>query len=321
MTNSHTQQDIIITESSENERLDQALAKLLPAYSRTQIKDWIDSGNITLNGKLTKASTKVKSGDSISVTPVLRAEIAYDAEDIPLNIIHEDHAIIVINKPPGLVVHPGAGNASSTLLNALLHHCPQLKTLPRAGILHRLDKNTSGLLVIAKTEDALRSLNTQMKKREISREYQAIVYGDLISGGTVDAPIDRHPIHRTRMGIVETGKAAITHYRVMERYRNITRLKVKLETGRTHQIRVHMSHIRHPLIGDTLYGGRVQLSKGMSEELIQALRCFKRQALHAFALGFTHPESSEPVNFSADLPDDLQKLIATLKIDSERKSS
>jgi 23S rRNA pseudouridine1911/1915/1917 synthase len=320
MNNNQMQkQEITIPESHTGDRLDQALAKLMPTYSRSQIKEWIDSGNVTLNGEHVKAKVKVNDGDVVCVTPVARPEITYEAEDIPLNIIHEDEAIIIINKPPGLVVHPGAGNTKATMLNALLHHCPQLKQLPRAGILHRLDKNTSGLLVIAKTEDALRDLSAQLKNRDISREYQALVYGELISGGTVDAPIDRHPVYRTRMGIVETGKSAITHYRVMERYRSITRLKVKLETGRTHQIRVHMSHTRHPLVGDTLYGGRVQLAKGMSDELIQALRGFKRQALHAFELGFIHPVSKEWVTYKADLPDDMSNLIDALKKDVSEK--
>lgn len=310
-------QQITIPETSAGERLDQAVAKLLPAFSRTQIKDWIDCGNITVNGATTKAKYRVKEGDIVDITPIARPEISHDAEDIPLNIIHEDDAIIIINKQPGLVVHPGAGNATATMLNALLHHCPDLKALPRAGILHRLDKNTSGVLVIAKTEDALRELSTQLKDRDISREYQAIVYGQLISGGSVDEPIDRHPVHRTRMGIVETGKHALTHYRIAEKYRSITRLKVKLETGRTHQIRVHMSHIRHPIVGDTLYGGRVQLAKGMTEELIQELRNFKRQALHAFKLGFTHPTNKEWVEYTAELPEDMQNLITALRNDMQ----
>lgn len=306
---------ITIPDELVNERLDQALAKLLPEYSRTQLKQWIETDQVTLNGVSVKAKTRVKGGDLITVHPVLRAEPAWQAQNIPLNIVHEDDAVIIINKPAGLVVHPGAGNANSTLLNALLHHEPNLKALPRAGILHRLDKDTSGLLIIAKTPEALKHLSQQLKARTLSREYQTIVYGQLISGGKVDAPIDRHSMQRKRMAVVDTGKHAVTHYRVMEKYRSLTRLKVKLETGRTHQIRVHMSHIRHPIAGDVLYGGRVLLSKGMSEELILSLRKFKRQALHAFAVGFIHPVSEEWVSFEADIPEDMQNLIAVLRED------
>lgn len=312
--NNHT---VTIPEELANERLDQALAKLLPEYSRTQLKQWIESDQVTLNGERVKAKTKVKSDDVITVQPVLRPEPAWKAQDIPLNIVHEDDAVIIINKPAGLVVHPGAGNSDATLLNALLHHSPALKLLPRAGILHRLDKDTSGLLIIAKTPAALKHLSQQLKARTLAREYQTIVYGELISGGKVDAAIDRHPIHRKRMAVVETGKPAVTHYRVMEKYRGLTRLKVKLETGRTHQIRVHMSYIRHPIAGDTLYGGRVQLAKGMSEDLIKCLRQFKRQALHAFAIGFMHPVSEEWVTFEAGLPQDMQHLIAALQEDAK----
>lgn len=309
---------VTIPDELAHERLDLALAKLLPEFSRTQLKQWIESDQVTLNGELVKGKTRVKSGDIVIVHPVLRPEPAWKAENIPLNIIHEDDAVIIINKPAGLVVHPGAGNSSSTLLNALLHHSPELKNLPRAGILHRLDKDTSGLLIVAKTPEALKDLSHQLKKRTLVREYQTVVYGELISGGKVEAAIDRHPIHRKKMAVVETGKPAVTHYRVMEKYRSLTRLKVKLETGRTHQIRVHMSYIRHPIAGDTLYGGRVQLAKGMSEELIQCLRKFKRQALHAFAVGFMHPVSGEWVDFETDIPEDMRDLISTLREDAKR---
>lgn len=310
-------QHIIIPEEHANERLDQVLAKLMPAYSRTQIKEWIDSGAVLVNDTPSKGKYKVKGGESVKVEINIKQQPAWQAQKIPLTIVYEDEALIIINKPVGLVVHPGAGNTESTLLNALLHHAPQLQELPRAGILHRLDKDTSGLLLIAKTAAALKNLSAQLKKREISREYQAIVYGKMISGGTVDAPINRHPLQRKRMAVVETGKYAVTHYRVAEKYRAHTRLKLQLETGRTHQIRVHMNHIHHPIVGDSTYGGRVQLSKGMSEELIQALRRFKRQALHAYALGFTHPETDEWVQFEIDLPDDMQKLMKLLREDTK----
>ena len=317
-TNSNKNNQVVtIPDELANERLDQALAKLLPEYSRTQIKQWIENEQVTLNGATVKAKTRIKSGDIIAVQPVLRPEPQWLAQNIPLTIVHEDDAVLIINKPAGLVVHPGAGNADSTLLNALLHHLPDLKSLPRAGILHRLDKDTTGLLMIAKTPAALKHLSAQLKNRTLVREYQAIVYGALISGGKVDAALDRHPLQRKRMAVTETGKTAVTHFRVMEKYRSITRLKVKLETGRTHQIRVHMSHIHHPIVGDVVYGGRVQLAKGMSEELIQCLRKFKRQALHAFSLGFAHPETEEWLTFTADVPDDMQQLITVLRDDTK----
>ncbi len=318
-TNTNKNNQIVtIPEELTNERLDQALAKLLPEYSRTQIKLWIDSDQVLVNGCSVKAKTRVKSGDSVSVHATIKPQPEWKAENIPLNVAYEDDAVLIINKPAGLVVHPGAGNPESTLLNALLHHSPGLKDLPRAGILHRLDKETTGLLIIAKTAEALKHLSYQLKKRTLVREYQAVVYGEFISGGKVDAPIDRHPMQRKRMAVVDTGKTAVTHYRVMEKYRSLTRLKVKLETGRTHQIRVHMSHIRHPIAGDVLYGGRVQLAKGMSEELILCLRKFKRQALHAFSVGFTHPVSEEWITVEAELPDDMQTLIAVLREDAKR---
>ncbi len=308
---------LIIPHELAGMRLDAALAKLLPTYSRSQIQEAIASGSVLINSQVEKGKHKLKGGETITVSIILKPQPVYSAQNIPLNIIHEDEALILINKPAGLVVHPGAGNNHSTLLNALLHHAPQLKDLPRAGILHRLDKDTSGLLIIAKTFPALRSLSSQLKKRSLAREYQAIVYGSMISGGTVDAPIERHHLQRKRMNVSETGKPAITHYRIAEKYRAHTRLSVKLETGRTHQIRVHMTHIRHPLIGDPIYGGRVQLSKGMSPELIQQIRSFKRQALHAFALGFTHPITQETMRFELPLPADMTQLIQALREDTK----
>jgi 23S rRNA pseudouridine1911/1915/1917 synthase len=220
-----------------------------------------------------------------------------------------------------MVVHPAAGSPNNTLLNALLHHAPELKDLPRAGIVHRLDKDTSGLLVIAKTPAALHYLNIQMKKRLITRIYQAVICGTLTSGGTVDEPIGRHPIQRKRMTVIETGKPAVSHYRVVEKYRNHTRVKVQLETGRTHQIRVHMAHIRHPVFGDQTYGGRLQLPKGASAELIKTLREFKRQALHACELGLTHPVTKKAMTWQVPLPSDIQELIRALKDDTEANRS
>lgn len=305
-----------IPDQYRNERLDQVLTKLIPDYSRTQIKTWLKEEAILINQAPAKANLKVKGGEAVTLNARITLDAPWVAQAIPLNIEYEDEAVLIINKPAGLVVHPGANNNDKTLLNALIHHAPQLKALPRGGILHRLDKDTSGLLVIAKTPAALKSLSLQLKKRSIVREYQAIVYGILISGGTIEAPIGRHPLKRKRMSVDEMGKNAITHYRVAEKYRAHTRLKLRLETGRTHQIRVHMQHIHHPIVGDPVYGGRVRLSKGMTPELIDVLRHFKRQALHAFALGFIHPETGTLMRFEIPLPDDFKQLIAVLRKDT-----
>ncbi len=310
---------LTIATPAPTQRLDQVLASLLPDYSRSQIKAWIDDGFVLVNDQPASGKMKLRGGEIVTVVPQLRELIQSVAQDIPLNIVHEDSALLIINKPIGLVVHPGAGNPDNTLMNALLHHAPELRALPRAGILHRIDKNTSGLLVIAKSESALTHLGEQLKERTLGREYQAIVYGNMISGGTVDAPIDRHPIDRKRMHVSETGKMAITHYRVAERFPFHTLLNIKLETGRTHQIRVHLSHIHYPLVGDVAYGGRVQLKKGMGNELITALREFKRQALHAFALNLIHPETGETMRFEAPLPADMLSLLDVLRCDKNRK--
>jgi 23S rRNA pseudouridine1911/1915/1917 synthase len=297
-------------------RLDQALSKLLTGYSRTQIQDWIKSQEITVNGKPAKTKDVVIGGESIEVNAQLKAQPAWEAQAIDLDVIYEDDALLIINKPIGMVVHPGSGNSNNTMLNALLHHAPQLKELPRAGIIHRLDKDTSGLLVVAKTADALTDLSTQLKNRTISRIYQAIIFGIVTSGGTVDEPIARHPMQRKRMAVMDTGRPSVTHFRVMEKYRNHTRVKVKLETGRTHQIRVHMAHIQHPLLGDPVYGGRLQLPKGATPPLVDILRKFKRQALHAYELGLIHPVTREAMTWRAPLPQDLLELIEILRNDT-----
>lgn len=298
-------------------RLDQAIAKLLPEYSRTLVQEWIKNATLKLNDLPTKAKVIVKGNEVITIDTQAKAQPAWEAQAIDLNIVYEDEALLVINKPAGMVVHPAAGNPDKTLLNALLHHCPELQNLPRAGIIHRLDKDTSGLLVIAKTASAVKQLTAQIKAHSITRIYQTIVSGVLISGGTIDAPIARHPIQRLRMAVIETGKDSITHYRVIERYRAHTRLKVQLETGRTHQIRVHMAHVRHPILGDQVYGGRLQLPKGASPELVAQLRQFKRQALHAAELSLTHPVTHKTMTWQAALPDDMKQLIETLKSDAQ----
>jgi 23S rRNA pseudouridine1911/1915/1917 synthase len=309
------QQSFIMPDHLGGMRLDQALSKFLTEYSRTQIQDWIKKNEITVNDKVARARDIVLGGEKIDVLATMKSYPEWKAEAITLDIVYEDDSLLVINKPAGMVVHPGAGNTSQTLLNALLHHVPALQALPRAGIVHRIDKNTSGLLVIAKTDIALKKLSDQLKKHTISRIYQAVVTGVLTGGGTIDQPIGRHPIQRKRMAVIETGKPAITHYRIVEKYRAYTRVKVQLETGRTHQIRVHFSYKHHALLGDQTYGGRLQLPKGASPELIQTLRTFKRQALHASELELIHPETGQEVRFHAPLPNDMIELINTLKLD------
>ncbi len=298
-------------------RLDQALAKLLPDYSRTLIQEWIKAGNITVDQALPKNRMLMLGGEQIIIQAVTKPQPAYAAQAIALNVIFEDDALLVINKPIGMVVHPAAGNPDNTLLNALLYHANELHELPRAGIIHRLDKDTSGLLVIAKTQAAYFHLTKQLKERTVTRIYQAVVSGILLSGGSLDKPIGRHPIQRKKMAILETGKPAITHYRVIEHFRDHTRLKIQLETGRTHQIRVHMASIKHPVVGDQTYGGRLQLPKGASPELITELRQFKRQALHAIELGLVHPVTQKRISWQAPLPDDIQHLINVLRQDAE----
>jgi 23S rRNA pseudouridine1911/1915/1917 synthase len=311
------QETLIIPDHLGGLRLDQVLANLLPQFSRTQIQEWIKKGGITVDEQEWKARDIVLGGEKITINASRKTQPTWNAQAIHLNIIYEDDDLIVINKPVGMVVHPAVGNFDNTLLNALLHHAPTLQALPRAGILHRLDKNTSGLLVIAKTHHALQHLSKQLKAHEITRIYQAIVLGVMTSGGTIDEPIGRHPIQRKRMAVIETGKPAVTHYRVTERYLAHTRLKVQLETGRTHQIRVHMAHIRYPLLGDAVYGGRLQLPKRASNELIQTLREFKRQALHASELSLTHPVTNKIMTWHAPLPNDMQKLIEVLKAENK----
>jgi 23S rRNA pseudouridine1911/1915/1917 synthase len=310
------QHTLTLPENVAGMRLDQALSSLFPDYSRTQIQEWIKNGEITLNDLVPKNKEIVLGGETVVINGTVKQPHTWHAEDIALNIVYEDDAIIVIYKPAGMVVHPAAGNFTSTLLNALLHHAPELQKLPRAGIVHRLDKDTSGLLVIAKTQPALLSLTKQLKARTFERIYQTVVNGLFISGGTVDAPIGRHPMQRLKMAIIDSGKPAITHFRVVEKYRGHTRLKVKLDTGRTHQIRLHMAHIKHPVLGDQTYGGRLQLPKNATPALVDKLREFKRQALHASELGIIHPVTQQPMSWRAPLPEDMQKLIECLRNDT-----
>ena len=297
-------------------RLDQALADLGPDYSRARWQQWIKKGDVLVDGKVWRPRDKVIGGESVVVDTEIEAEEHWQAEDIPLDIIYEDDSILVLNKPAGLVVHPAAGNRAGTMLNALLHHAPQLAGVPRAGIVHRLDKETSGLLVIAKTITAQKYLVEQLQDRAFDREYLTVVNGVMTAGGTIEADIGRHPVNRKRMAVVHNnGKEAITHYRVKQRYRSHTLASVKLETGRTHQIRVHMAHIQYPVFGDPVYGGRLRLPKNCDEAFMSILRGFKRQALHATRLGLTHPESGEWMEWQQPVPEDMQRLIESLEID------
>lgn len=298
-------------------RLDQVAAELLADYSRERLKGWIKDGSLTVDGQRGRPRDKVHGGELLWLRAEIKDDTRFLAEDIALDIIHEDEQVLVINKPPGLVVHPAAGNPDGTLLNALLHHVADAATLPRAGIVHRLDKDTSGLMVVARTLTAHAELVAQLQARTVSREYDAVVVGRMTAGGTVDAPIGRHPKDRKRQAISASGKPAITHYRVVERFRTHTHVRCRLETGRTHQIRVHMAHQRFPLIGDPVYGGRLKVPPGSSDTLKEILREFPRQALHARRLAFIHPASGEEVSFHSPLPDDLLTLMDYLREDVE----
>ena len=298
-------------------RLDQVLADLFPEYSRSKLKTWIQDGNVAVNGEvITVPRHKMQMDERVTVQAEMDVQVTSEAQDIALNIVYEDEHILVINKPADLVVHPGAGNPSGTVLNALLNHCPEIDKVPRAGIVHRLDKDTTGLMVVAKTIPAQTHLVDQLQRREMSREYEAVALGTMVAGGIVDAPIGRHATKRTHMAVREMGKPAVTHFRVIEKFRAYTHLRLKLETGRTHQIRVHMAHIKHPLLGDQVYGGRPRLPKGASEEFIAALRGFQRQALHAAQLSLFHPETEEWMTWKAPLPQDMQDLLKAVKKDT-----
>ena len=305
-----------VSDDSYGQRLDQVVVDFLPDYSRSRIQKWIKQGNVLVNNMPSKAKSKLKGGEHISISIEQEEQGEWLAEDIPLDIIYEDESILVINKPVNMVVHPAAGNYSGTMLNALLFHCPELINIPRAGIVHRLDKDTSGLLVVAKTLTAQTHLVKQLQKRAFEREYEAIVMGEMTGGGTVNAPIGRHPTQRVKMAVVKNpnnGKEAITHYRIKERLHDYTCVQVRLETGRTHQIRVHMAHINYPVVGDPIYSGRLKLPADCNEELKQYLLDFTRQALHARKLGLKHPQSGQWIEWAVEAPQDMQQLKALLK--------
>ncbi len=304
--------NLAITEKENGKRLDQALATLLSDWSRSRLQQWIKSGQLQLNAAAASPKQKVFTGDKVTGTIIEQSENDDQPQDIPLNILFEDNAVAVINKPAGLVVHPGAGNKDGTLLNALLYHYPECANVPRAGIVHRLDKDTSGVMVVAKTLAAQHHLVKQLQARTVKRHYVALVVGELISGGVVNAAIGRANRDRLRMAVTAGGKEAITHYHILQHYQGMTLLECQLETGRTHQIRVHLAHLHHPLVGDPLYGGRQRTPKGLSAELREHVLAFPRQALHARKLSFLHPDDQREVTVETTLPEDFQQLLAPL---------
>jgi len=300
------------------QRLDQVAPQLFPDFSRSRLQSWIKLGNLQVDGKSARGKDKLNGGETLTLAAVLEQQNHWQPEPIPFDIVYEDEALIVINKQAGLVVHPAAGNRSGTLLNGLLHHCPELGQIPRAGIVHRLDKDTSGLMVVAKTLESHLALVQQLRDKEVSRIYQAVVCGLVTAGGKIDEPLGRHPVHRTKRAVSHGADAreAVSHYRVLQKFRSHTLVQVTLETGRTHQIRVHMTHLGFPLVGDPVYGGRPRIPKGSSPELISYLEKFKRQALHAWQLGLTHPHTGEAMSWQADIPEDMQALLELLETDN-----
>ncbi len=308
----------LIPEELAGLRFDQALAQLFPDYSRSRLQQWVKKGLIHVDGVSLRCKDKVSGGEKIILEALCgqeqdKATNEFSAEDLKLDIIYQDDAIIIINKPAGLVVHPAAGNWSGTLLNGLLHYFPELHEIPRAGIVHRLDKLTSGLMVVARTLKSHYSLVNALQERTVGREYLAVVQGTMVAGGTVDKPIGRHPVERKRMAVRDSGKEAITHYRIEQRFRDFVLLRVKLETGRTHQIRVHMASINHPLVGDPVYRGRLSIPAKAAEPLVVALKGFRRQALHAQRLTLLHPHSGEEMSFTSPQPADFVDLLKILE--------
>jgi 23S rRNA pseudouridine1911/1915/1917 synthase len=308
-----------IDEACSGMRLDQAAAQVFPEFSRARLQQWLKDGELLLDGKPARGKDKVLGGEELRLTRPEEVDTSYEPEALVLDVVYEDESLLVINKPVGLVVHPAAGNYSGTLLNGLLERCPELGGLPRAGIVHRLDKDTSGLMVVARTLEAHQDLVAQLQERTVNRLYDAVVQGVLTAGGTVDAPIGRHPANRQKraVGTGPDSRPAVTHYRIKGRYRSHTHLQCKLETGRTHQIRVHMAHIGHPIIGDQVYGGRMKPPKGAAPEFLEFLQQFRRQALHARVLGLEHPESGEYMEWESELPADMQQLLALLEQDRD----
>jgi 23S rRNA pseudouridine1911/1915/1917 synthase len=310
------QQKIVPAELS-GQRLDQALARMFPEYSRSRLKSWLLQGFITVNERSMRPRDAVIGGESVLLQPQAEAVLTSESEALELDIIFADDDCLVVNKPAGMVVHPGAGNPRSTLMNGLLHLVPELDRLPRAGIIHRLDKDTSGLLLVAKTLQAHTALVRALADRDIARHYLAVCAGVLTGGGIIDEPIGRHPVDRLKMSVQKEGKAAVTHYRVIRRFAAHTYISVQLDTGRTHQIRVHFAHRRHALVGDQTYGGRLAIPAGASDNLRDTLRQFRRQALHAEKLTFTHPLSAKEIEVQVAPPADFNDLLSALAEDSE----
>jgi 23S rRNA pseudouridine1911/1915/1917 synthase len=306
-----------VPECLSGKRLDQIAAQLFPEYSRARLQIWIKNGSLMVNSLQLRPRDKLETGDTLAINAELEPEETWVSQDLPLDIRYEDEHLLVINKGANIVVHPGAGHSDGTLLNGLLFYCPALADLPRAGIVHRLDKDTTGLMVVAKSLTAHSSLVKQLQLREVSREYEAVVQGVLTGGGTIDKPLGRHRVNRKKRTVVLEGQEAITHYRVIHRFRSHTHTQVNLETGRTHQIRVHMADINCPIVGDPLYGGRLQIPAASSQDLTECLTKFKRQALHARKLGLIHPHSDEPMTWEVDRPADLAYLLNQLAADTQ----
>lgn len=304
---------VTINDLLAGHRIDRALADVLPEFSRSRLRQWIEDGRVLLNGAPCQPKDKVWGGDDVLLTPTLEPVGRCVPQEMPLDIVFEDEHLIVVDKPTGLVVHPAVGHADGTLQNALLFRFPELDWLPRSGLVHRLDRDTTGLMVVARTLRAHKSLVDQLQRRDVHREYRALVNGTLVAGGRIEAPVGRHPVHRIRMAVVEGGRMAVTHYQVLERFDGLTLLSVKLETGRTHQIRVHMAHLHHPLVGDPLYGGRPRPPKGAGPRVSAAITGFPRQALHATALGLNHPATGRPMHWQVPLPGDLLELLELLR--------
>ena len=298
------------------ERLDVVLSRLFPDYSRARLQRWIKDGWVEIDGAVVQKQRGVLyGGESINLQVELEPEGDWLPEPIPLDIYYEDDSIIIINKPINMVVHPAVGNRTGTLLNGLIYYDPALIQIPRAGIVHRLDKDTSGLMVVARTLQAQKSLVEQLQARSVKREYEAIIIGTITGGGQVNQPIGRHPADRKRMAVNANGKEAITHYRLVERFTAHTHVRLQLETGRTHQIRVHMAYLRHPLVGDMTYGGRMQIPRGCSDTLLQMLRDYRHQALHAVQLGLDHPVTGEYMVWQSPRPEKMEQLLSQLRMD------
>lgn len=311
---------LTIPDAMRGRRFDQALAELVTDYSRSRLQQWIRAGKVSLDERIPQVRERVQGGEHVRIDAVIETRTNSAPEDIPLRVVHADADLLVIDKPAGLVVHPAAGNPAGTLLNALLHFDPALAGLPRAGIVHRLDKATSGLLVVARNLAAHKFLVDALQARLVKREYLAVVQTLLTAGGSIDAPIGRHPVDRKRMAVVPGGKESLTHYRVEERFRAHTLVRVQLETGRTHQIRVHMAHQRIPIVGDPVYGGRLRLPPNADTGLQQQLAGFRRQALHASRLTLKHPSRGETVSWESPLPADMERLIEALRADARQQT-